>query len=77
MNFKRTRSVVHRKFNVPAPRGYIGTDEVHKQYLIETTHVLGMRFKRVIDEEEVPLHALIAGGATGNYGWQSKFVEYI
>lgn len=55
---------------VPAPQGYVGTDEVHIQQLQARTPIGWM----TLDEEEVPAHVKISSGALGDTGgWASKF----
>jgi len=34
-------------------------------------------WKRVLDREEIPMHALIEAGALGFTTWRSKFAEFI
>lgn len=58
---------------VPAPRGYVGTDEVHIQQLQVRTPAGWV----TVDEEEVPGHVKISMGAYGDTGgWVSKFAAY-
>lgn len=57
---------------VPAPRGYVGTDEIHIQQLQVETPCGWV----TVDEEEVPSHVKISMGAYGDTGgWVSKFAK--
>ena len=57
----------------PAPRGYVGEDEVYVQEL----QIWVMGGWRTIDQEEVPAHVRISLGAFGdNGGWRSKFAKF-
>jgi hypothetical protein len=57
---------------VPAPRGYVGMDEVHIQQLQVQTPLGWV----TVDEEEVPAHVKISLGAYGDTGgWVSKFAK--
>jgi len=55
---------------IPAPRGYVGFEEIYIQQLQERTF---MGWK-TIDEEEIPLRVRISMGCFGDTGgWVSKF----
>ena len=62
---------------IPAPRGYIGDEQIHIQQLQIQIPGLGGRWT-VLDEEEVPSHVKISQGCFGDTGgWISKFAKFV
>lgn len=59
------------------PRGYC-RDQGTVQELVRTWRLFGVPvFRRVVDREHVPVHAVIEAGCFGATSWRSKFADAI
>lgn len=75
---RRLDWVVHDLRRGTGPRSGYCEDQGTKQQLVKRWRLFGrVIWTRVLDEEDVPMFAVIERGCLGSTNWRSKFAEYI
>lgn len=79
MTVIRRRGTVYGDYSRGTYRGSGYCEEqIDRQYLIKEWRLFGIKvFKRTLDTEDVPVHAIAQVACFGSTDWKSKFAEYI